>query len=162
MGRPGRFSMAFRSSLNWKIAKETLDLYLKLGTTVIKPIQQFRCYFVLGKIAEKQNPPIIQNVLENYLCAEQQLFDCEDDVALLPMKIEINFRITASIYKYLLRAENVMDEHVFTLLMTVLKRDKSRIFNDSQLATRSNNIETIDENANKVNMEHQSQVSIRV
>lgn len=150
-------------ALNWTNAKRTLLSYLKMDTdSIINPMQQFQCNFVLGKIAEKQNPMLIRDALQHYLYAELQLFDREDDVNLMQMKIEISFRITASIYKYILRTENVIEERVLTQLMLVLKRNRSRIFSDCQLASRSNTTEIIDENANNVDVQHQSQVSVCV
>lgn len=156
------FSKWVRPTFNWKTAKQILISFATAdSTTAIEPLQTFQCYFVLGKIAEKQNPAAIRDILENYLLAEQQLFDCEDDDTLLSAKIEINFRITASIYKYVRRVENaVLDEPVLTLLWQVLKRDKGRIFSDSQLASRPNYAEAIDENANKVDVPNQSPVSV--
>lgn len=142
-------------------------------------------------MAEKQQPMAIKEALEYYLMAEQQLFDQQqqqdddDDggggTTLIQTKIEMNFRITASIYKYVDRysrvgsannvnnnasaesgtnANDAGDDQLLQKLMHVLQRDKSRLFTENQLAKRAKRMELVDENANKVNgVEHQNRVS---
>lgn len=154
-------SHLFRLSLRWKIAEKTLVAYLK-GTNrdtslAIDARQKFRCYFILGKMIEKQRPTEIRDVLEKYLLAEQQLFDLDDDTVLW-MKIEVNFRITASIYKFVVRAQKSIEE--YGILIKLLKRDKRRLFHVNQLASRAKCAEIVDENDNEIDGQHTHQVSI--
>lgn len=149
----------FRLPFSWMIAKKTLVSYLDTDIS-LDARQKCRCYFMLGKMVEKQNPAAIKDMLTNYLLAEGQLFDLDDDDddTVLWMKIEISFRITASIYKFVVGAEKSIDEH--ELLIKVLKRDKSRLFNVNQLTSRAHYVETVDENANKIDGQQTHQVSI--
>lgn len=133
-------------------------------------------------MAEKQNRMSMKKALKFYLMAEQQLFDQQhddDDVAaattddknekLIQTKIEINFRITASIYKFVVRqnanasADDSFADELLQLIQ-VLQRDKSRLFTEYQLTKRIKRMELIDENANKVNgaEQHQNRVSAYV
>lgn len=52
-----------------------MRLTTKCCSSIIDTQQKFRCYFMLGKMAEKQNQMAIKEALKYYLMAEQQLFD---------------------------------------------------------------------------------------
>lgn len=150
-----------RIAFDWTKAKQILDLCVNGNDSGVKLKRQqmIKCCFVLGKMAEKKNPRGIIDALKYYRMAEKQLFD-QMDANLLTMKIEISFRITASIYKYIERMENVIDADNGEALLHTLKRDKSRLFNEMELATRAKHVEHIDENANKMfDGDHKSSVS---
>ncbi|XP_055312081.1 uncharacterized protein LOC129574304 [Sitodiplosis mosellana] len=172
-------------SASWNMANRVLCSYLKMQAThAIAPIQpnhKSLCYFLLGKIAEKQK--LTKQSLTFYQLAERQLFDHQNDDAFLLIKLEINFRITASIYKYVAHTQHadaqvVIDKEMLSFLLHVLKRDRRRIFNDTEFAmrtpaaaaaaaasnqegvavtaaagytTRVDTVATIDENANQIN-----------
>lgn len=124
-------------------------------------IQSSLCYFLLGKIAEKKK--FTKQSIEFYQMAERQLFDQQNDVNLQMIKLEINFRITASIYKYIMKnANQAINKEIASFLLHVLKRDRTRIFNDTELAMRiaNNKKDAIDENANQVNDLDKDPVSI--
>lgn len=112
--------------------------------------------------------------LKFYLIAEQQLFHqhqgdandtAMDDATLIRTKIEMSFRISASIYKLVVRygarysnnmdaaasSNGTLSEEVMQELINILQRDKSRLFTENQLAKRAKRIELVDENANTVN-----------
>lgn len=127
---------------------------------LVWPLQQkFLCYYLLGKMSE------IKKSIEYYLLAEKQLLLFENgDNALLMSKLEINYRITASIYKCA-NAQSVgtpVDKHTLSLLMQVLKRDKSQLFSIHQLDIQPpiDTITTMDENANQIDIEQKNQVSM--
>lgn len=94
--------------------------------------------------------------------AERQLFNHNDDNTQLWLKIEISFRITASIYKFVQQTESSIVEPLLPILNSVMKRDKSQLFDEIQLNARPNlgQIQTIDENANEIDIRCSSQVSI--
>lgn len=200
------FCMCLHSSMfGWnRVSKVLRQLCLtKCPSLFIDAQQKFRCCFMLGKMAEKQQPMAITEALKYYLMAEQQLFDQQqdgddddnnntdgaEDASLIQTKIEMNFRITASIYKFVARymagscANSVNndaragstatvatgiganDDELLQQLMHVLQRDKSRLFTENQLAKRVKQMnELVDENANKVNgaeQQQQNRVSTR-
>lgn len=117
---------------------------------------KFVCYYLLGKMAEKRKS--IAEAIRNYLLAETQLFndynDDADDV-LFGLKLEINFRITASIYKCVTQPEISSDQQTLFQFVEVLKRDKGQVFTAVQLNVRPS-IDLIvaeDENANQIDIE---------
>lgn len=149
-----------RALMGWRKAKQMLIAYLTATATTIEPSKKLLCYFMLGKMFEKQNPSQIKQSLENYLWAERQLFDHQNDDAFLLIKLEINFRITASIYKYVTRPVNdAIDKTVLSSLLDVMTRNKNRIFTTTELAQRTSSVENIDENANRMDMEQENLVS---
>lgn len=116
------------------------------GITIAPPIQpgqKFLCYFLLGKIAEKRK--LTEQSLTFYQLAERQLFDHHhNDEAFLLIKLEINFRITASIYKYVCahaqptgEVQMVIDKKMLSFMLHVLKRDRRETFNDKERAMRT-------------------------
>lgn len=148
------------------------------------PIQSHQislCYFLLGKITEKKK--LTKQSLTFYQLAERQLFDHQNNETFLMIKLEINFRITASIYKYVTQRTNdghVIDKNGLLYLLHVLKRDRQRVFNDTELVKRGTGNQTaaasiadsttaiqgpttdtvtiandIDENANQINGSNQ-------
>lgn len=171
----------FRLSLNWSTANRVLRLYLtkmsmdtnmdKKTATVasIHLSQKSLGYFLLGKIAEKQK--LTKQSIQFYQLAERQLIDHQNDDAFLLIKLEINFRITATIYKYATHTndddQHVIDKHVLAFMLIVLKRNRQSIFNVTELAMRrvgasnqedapmvntNTSFETIDENANQIHI----------
>lgn len=157
-----------RVAVSWKEAKQILNLCLNTtgsGSTMPSN-RKFVCYYLLGKIAEKQKS--IAEAIRNYLLAETQLFndynDDADDV-LFGMKLEINFRITASIYKCVTQPDISLDQKTLLQFVEVLKRDKGQVFTAVQLNARPS-IDVIvaeDENANQIDIQPKtSLVSIQI
>lgn len=119
------------------------------------------CYFVLGKMIEKKKPIKIMQSTKYYLLAERQMYDHQNDDDFLLIKLEINFRITASIYKYVTQAvDAAKDKNMLERLIRVLKRAKYQIFKNTELSMRTKHVEIIDENANRINVEHENLVRV--
>lgn len=155
---------SIRAPFDWKKAKKILISCLDTTTDSVWPLQQkFLCYYLLGKMSE------IKKSIEYYLLAEKQLLlfenvDGDNEHALLMSKLEINYRITASIYKCA-NAQSIgtpVDKHTLSLLMQVLKRDKSQLFSIHQLDIQPpiDTITTMDENANQIDIEQKNYVSM--
>lgn len=149
--------------MGWQRAKQILISCLNPTAPAIERRQKLLCHFMLGKLLEKQKSVQFNEALENYLLAEQQLFDHQTDDGSFLIKLEINFRITASIYKYVTRPVNVaIEKSVLSSLLAALKRNKDRIFTNTELDMRPNGTENTDENDNRIGMEQENVVSTAV
>lgn len=137
----------------------TYRQHMEESGSTIDATQKSMFYFLMGKFVEKLDCCRFEESLKLYILAEEQLVDQQHNDALLLNKIEINFRITASIYKYVVQADNAIDDDVLQHLIDKLKRNKSHIFNDTQLAMRTSS-DAIDENANDVDVQHKNKVSV--
>lgn len=149
--------------MGWQRAKQILISCLAASAS-IQPQQKLLCHFVLGKVLEKQNFSVqLNQALKHYLLAEQQLCDQTDDGSFL-IKLEINFRITASIYKYVTQpvVNMVIEKSVLSSLLAVLKRNKDQIFTNTELDMRTNSAENIDENDNRIGDQQENVVSTAV
>lgn len=142
----------------WTVAKKTLQRYLEFGTLPGNAKQRALCYLVVGRMSDKDKFAV-DKVLENYLMAERELFNQLDDDMLL-IKIEISFRITATIFKYATQIHTENDSVMLRRLLQILKRYKGDLFTDQQLELEIKSIESIDENIGQNDAEtHQHLVS---
>lgn len=162
-----KYLLSSRSS-SWHMTNRLLHSYLtSIASAPVQPGQKSLCYFLLGKIAEKRK--LTKQSLSFYRLAEQQLFDHhQNDEAFLLIRLEINFRITASIYKYVCAhaqptgdAQTVIDKEMLSFVLHVLKRDRRGTFNATEMAMRmaaaaasppqeDANAAVVDENDNQI------------